>query len=329
MALDDLPYAFTRRQALARGLSDFRLGRLIVRDEVHRARRGVFVRAGPTAPDQRDVRYRDLSRALLDVYGDGYALSHLSAAAFHDQPLPLGPLDTVHLLDLDVTAKTRRAPGLWVHSADSYQSNLALVDGLIVTSVARTVADCLRTFGPRVSVPIADDALHRRMTTRDQVLVEMAMQCHWPGRTLADEAAPLVDGRRESWLESYAFVRMSEWGLTLPTPQVEVFDDAGELVARTDAAWVEQATVLELDGKGKYLLPVNGVVDPRAVWEMEKSRYDRVGNLGAERVRFGLTDLLRHDARVRSAIQARRACGSLTRFAGSFRILPASDLTLS
>jgi hypothetical protein len=107
-----------------------------------------------------------------------------------------------------------------------------------------------------------------------------------------------------------------------------VFDDAGAFVARTDGAWVEQATVLELDGKGKYWLPLNGVVDPEAVWEMEKARYDRVGNLGAERVRFGLTDLLRHETRIRSAIQTRRACGSLSRFAGSFRILPASDLTL-
>lgn len=328
MALDDLPYAFSRRQAIEGGLSDFRLRRLIAREEVHRLRRGVFVRTGPSAPEERRVRHRDLSKAMLDVYGDGYALSHLSAAASHDQPLPLGSLDTVHLLDLDVSAKTRRTPGLWIHSADSYTSDVVVKDGVLVTSVARTVADCLRTFGPRVSVPIADDALHRRLVTRGSLLVEMAMQCHWPGRTRVEETVPLVDGRRESWLESYAFVRMAEWGLALPTPQVEVFDDAGEFVARTDGAWVEQATVLELDGKGKYGLPLDGVVDPEAAWEMEKARYDRVGNLGAERVRFGLTDLLHHETRVRSAIRTRRACGSRSRFAGSFRILPASDLTL-
>jgi hypothetical protein len=138
-----------------------------------------------------------------------------------------------------------------------------------------------------------------------------------------------VDGRRETWLESYAFVRFAEWGLTLPQPQVEVFDESGEFVARTDGAWVKQGTVLELDGKSKYRLPKGGVVDPSAAWELEKARYDRVGNLGLERVRFGLTDLFRHEDRVRSVIRARRACGSLERFAGHFRIPSASDLTLS
>ena len=79
----------------------------------------------------------------------------------------------------------------------------------------------------------------------------------------------------------------------------------------------------------KYRLPKNGVVDPEAAWEIEKARYDRVGNLGLERVRFGLTDILRHEERVRSVIRTRRACGSLARFAGHFRVPSASDLTLS
>jgi hypothetical protein len=110
---------------------------------------------------------------------------------------------------------------------------------------------------------------------------------------------------------------------------VEVFDESGEFVARTDGAWVEQGTVLELDGKSKYGLPTGGVVDPSAAWELEKARYDRVGNLGLERVRFGLTDLLHHEGRVRSVIRARRGCGSIERFAGHFRIPSPSDLTLS
>ncbi|HEY6743249.1 MAG TPA: hypothetical protein VI110_12895 [Lapillicoccus sp.] len=164
--------------------------------------------------------------------------------------------------------------------------------------------------------------------TREELLAEMAMQCHWPGRTRADAAAPLVDGRRETWLESYAFVRLAEWEVPLPEPQVQVLDEADHFVARTDGAWVEDATVLELDGKAKYELPRDGVVDPRAAWEAEKARYDRIGNLGVERVRFGLTDLLRHETRVRRAITMRRRCGSLTRFSGSFHIPGTSSLTL-
>jgi hypothetical protein len=325
----DLPYAFTRRQALAVGLSDFRLQRLVRRGELVRLRPGVFVSSAPPAPELRAEGHLALAVAALNTHRDRFALSHLSAAAAHGLPLPLGPLDTVHLLDVSPSAKSRRAPGLWVHSSDSYLVDLAATEGAPLTSAVRTVADCLRAFGPRVSVPIADAALHRGLVTRAALLAEMAMQCHWPGRTQADAAAPLVDGRRETWLESYAFVRLAEWGLTVPQAQVEVFDEYGDFVARTDGAWVEQATVLELDGKSKYRLVRNGSVDPQAAWEQEKARYDRVGNLGVERVRFGLTDLLRHGDRVRSSIRHRRACGSLARFTGHFRIPSASDLTLS
>ena len=325
----DLPYAFTRRQALALGLSDFRIQRLIRRGELVRPRPGVFVSSLPPEPEHRSDAHLFLARAVVDTYGDGFALSHLSAAAAHGLPLPLGAFDTVHLLDLSPSSKTRRAPGLWVHTSDSYLIDLNEADGVPMTSAGRTAADCLRTFGPRVSVPIADAALHRGLVTRPLLLAEMSMQCHWPGRTRADAAALLVDGRRETWLESYAFVRLAEWGLTVPQPQVEVFDESGDFVARTDGAWVEQATVLELDGKGKYRLVRNGSVDPEAAWEREKARYDRLGNLGVERVRFGLTDILGHGDRVRSTIRTRRACGSLARFTGHFRIPSASDLTLS
>jgi hypothetical protein len=85
--------------------------------------------------------------------------------------------------------------------------------------------------------------------------------------------------------------------------------------------------VLELDGKSKYLLPRNGVIDPAAVWHEEKRRYDRVGNLGLERVRFGLTDLLHRESAVRADIQARRRVGSVARFAGRYRLTPSSGLT--
>jgi hypothetical protein len=243
-------------------------------------------------------------------------------------PCRSAELDTVHLLDLSPSGKTRRAGGLVVHTSDSYASSTTSASGLSVTTPARTVADCLRDLGLRASVPIADAALHRRLVTREELLTEMSMQCHWPGRARADLAMALVDGRRETWLESYAFVRFAEWGVTLPEPQVEIHDEAGVFLARADGVWIEDATVLELDGRSKYRLPLGGVEDPRAVWEMEKARYDRIGNLGLERVRFGLTDLTHHGGRVCSTIRTRRGAGSLTRFGGHFRIPPASDLTL-
>lgn len=156
------------------------------------------------------------------------------------------------------------------------------------------------------------------------------MQCHWFGRAKhADEATPLVDGRRESWLESYAAVVFHEWGIDPPTPQLIVLDARSNFVARTDAGWQEDATVIELDGTSKYRLPVAGEgPDPRARWEEEKERYDQVGNLGLERVRFGLTHLREQPELVRQRIRDRRAAGSFQRFTGTFRELPDSGLVI-
>jgi hypothetical protein len=105
-------------------------------------------------------------------------------------------------------------------------------------------------------------------------------------------------------------------------------DEHGRFVARVDGGWLEDGTVLELDGKSKYELPRDGVVDPEVTWLLEKQRYDRVGNLGLERVRFGLDDLLHRDATVRAQIRARRRVGSISRFSGRFVTTPSSGLTL-
>lgn len=321
----DLPSVFTRAQARDLGLSDVRLASLVSRGHLVRLRRGTYARA---LEDRSRDRYLTASIAALSEQRSAHSLSLLSAVALWDLPLPLGPVDTAHLTKLSGAARSRRVPGLVVHHADSSVTDVTELDGIPVTTAARTVADCLRAFGPRISVPIADAALHRKLTSIDDIVVQLAMQCHWPGRSMSDQSLDIVDGRRESWLESFAFVRFVEWGVDLPQPQVAVFDERGDFVARVDAGWLEDGTMLELDGKSKYLLPRNGVIDPEAVWREEKRRYDRVGNLGLERVRFGLADLLNRDGAVRAEIRARRRVGSATRFTGHYRLTPSSGLTL-
>jgi hypothetical protein len=325
MRTPELPSVFSRADARDLGVSDVRLASLVRRGVLVRLRRGVYARVGAD-PSRR--QYIEASTVALSERHSGHALSHLSAAAAWDLPLPLGRIETVHLTVTARTQRSRRVPGVMVHHADSSDTDVAERAGIPVTTAARTVADCLRDFGPLTSVPIADAALNRGLASVDDVVIQLAMQCHWLGRTRSERSLWIVDGRRESWLESYAFVRFVEWGVDLPEPQVRVFDEADDFVARVDAGWLDDGTVLELDGKGKYLLPNRGVVDPEAVWREEKRRYDRVGNLGLERVRFGLTDLLRRESAVRADIRARRRVGSSTRFSGRYRLTPPSGLTL-
>ena len=330
MTLPPLPPVFTTEEARALGISPYYLTQLVRSGRVRRIRKATYAVAETVTAHARGDHHLLLARISLTQRGPHHALSHLSAAAAHGLPLPLGMSETVHLTSLSGTARTRRASGLWVHHADSSETEVDLVGTLLTTTASRTVADCLRHFPPRTGVPIADAALHRRLTTGKEVLAQLNMQCHWTGRAkFADAATPLVDGRRESWLESYAAVLFSEWGVDPPTPQLIIVDAQDRFVARADAGWQEDATVIELDGKSKYLIPSGTAeVDPEARWEMEKDRYDRIGNLGVERIRFGLSHLHQEAVMVQRRIHDRRAAGSVDRFTGSFHSLPDSGLVI-
>ena len=329
MRTPDLPAVFTRVQALSIGLSDERLAGLVRRGDIQRLWYGMYARssAGPVPPAERAARHILCARATLSHHVSGFVASHLTAAAVHGLPMPLGPTGLVHVTAVEATQRSRLARGVKIHHADSTPTDVTIVNDLPVTTVARTVADCLRAHEARVSVPIADAALHLGLTTPDEVEEQLERQRRWLGRPRAMQLLPLIDGRRESWLESYAFVLFDEWGLELPEPQVWVDDLGGQALGRVDGAWLQDATVLELDGKTKY-----GVVDEDEVprpWLIEKVRYDRMGNLGLERIRLGLDDLLGGPTLVRRTIRARRSAGSLERFTGKFQVTDPTGLRCS
>jgi hypothetical protein len=261
----------------------------------------------------------------MDRFTTGYAVSHLSAAAAHGLPLPLGDLGPVHLTAIHATQRSRRSPGVVVHHADSSPTPVSETSGLVVTSVARTLADCLRTRGPRVSVPLADAALHRGLLTIDELDDELARQRRWRGRPRALESLLLVDWRRESWLESYGCVRLSEWGLALPEPQVTVFDPWGEFVARVDGAYQEDCTVVEFDGRSKYGLD-GGSDAYGSSFFREKQRHNALVNVGLVVVRLELADLLQHVARTQRTVLAARRRGRDADFRGHFSSTPATGL---
>ena len=96
-------------------------------------------------------------------------------------------------------------------------------------------------------------------------------------------SAALIDGRRESPLESWSAVRFAEWGLPSPEWQVDIHDDIGHFVGRVDAWWPEQRVAGEADGLAKYT--------EREVLVAEKRREDRLRALGLQVIRWTWSDL--------------------------------------
>jgi very-short-patch-repair endonuclease len=192
--------------------------------------------------------------------------------------------------------------------------------GLAVTAPARTIADCLRHLDPADAVALADAAVRAGSVTVDDVRAVLASQRRWPFTQVAALALLLVDGRRESSLESRSAVVLHRAGLPPPAPQVSIHDQVGRFVGRVDFAWLEQGVVGEADGRVKY---VDG--DAVRVVEAEKERQSRLEALGLVVVRWGWRDLEGSAPRMVERVREALERGDPTRFRGRAGWWPASE----
>jgi len=103
----------------------------------------------------------------------------------------------------------------------------------------------------------------------------------------------MLDGRRESPLESASAVQMLRGEVPPPEVQSLVYDDHG-LVGRVDFWWEEFAVVGEADGLSKYdVLPGGGAAAAQEALRAEKRREDRLRATDARVVRWGWAELRR------------------------------------
>ena len=217
---------------------------------------------------------RERHQLLADNVGraDGRAaLSHVSAALVWGLPNPRGELRRVELTVTDRPRVSRANSTAHLHRADLPDRHLREVDGLLVTSPARTVVDCFRSLRLGDAVAIGDAALRGGLTSLLEIEDVLDVQHRWPFLGRARDGIPLLDGGRENWLESYSAAALYREGIPLATPQVSVFTGDGRFVARVDALWEYAGIVGEADGAGKYL----GEFDDRG---------DRSGDAVARRV---------------------------------------------
>jgi len=123
-------------------------------------------------------------------------VSHMSAAVLHDLPLWNAELARVHLIrdrgngghidDLVHLPVMPLAPG-----------DVTVIDGIAVTSLARTVCDLARSLSAFKAVPIGDAALARGL---DPVLLaDVLARCRgWRGVVRARRTVDFLDARSES-----------------------------------------------------------------------------------------------------------------------------------
>lgn len=229
----------SRAQARELGMSDRQVSRLTPSGRWKTLFPAVYAVVG--APS---TWHQKLKAASLWA-GRGFAVSHRAAAALHGfARFPEGDVE------LSITRELRPPPGVTVHRTSSLsRRDITSIEGLCVTSVARTLLDLCALGDQALLSASLDEALRRRKTTLDKLQVALSTAAYRRGvgvlRVLVDEhlggTAPT-----ESELEARVVELLGSAGLPRAVRQQTIL--VGGRVRRMDFRILGTPVIIEADG---------------------------------------------------------------------------------
>ncbi|WP_183093016.1 type IV toxin-antitoxin system AbiEi family antitoxin domain-containing protein [Nocardioides stalactiti] len=244
-----------RRDAVACGVDDGALRRAVLQGRLVRVRQGAYVLRGVWESLDRLGRYRTLVAAVLRLYDDPaspVALSHTSASIEQGGPSWGLDLEAVHLTHLNATGD-RTSAKLVHHRGVCRVKDITRSDGHWMTAPARTAMDTASISARDPGIAVLDYFQQRGLTTREELERVFSAMKWWPDTLGLLRVLQLSDGIAESVGETRTRLLCLDMGLPAPTPQFEIFHPSGRLAGRVDFAWPERRTMLEFDGRQKYL----------------------------------------------------------------------------
>lgn len=273
------PLIITAPELLARGYSRRAREHAERTGHLFRVRHGVYALSSelPTGPDAAEAILEIRSRAAARHISTGTAMSHTSALVLHGLP--------VHDLDTRRVTTTRHRPGSGSRRGESaicHNNHLGdaviEVDGIPVTSPARTIVDVARTSPFTGAVCAADEALRRKLCSPADLAVELEAAAGRVGISRARAVVAFADSGAQSVFESVSRVAINRAGLPMPELQREFILPDGSS-AFVDMYWEEWGLVGEADGSGKYGID-DGEVEVRTKLRGEKKRQNDIESLG-------------------------------------------------
>jgi len=247
--LDDV--VWLRRHALAGGMTDRQIADAVRSGEWHRVRRGAYCSGELWARLSSTDRHRVLCRAVLLTAHPSTVLSHVSAAIEHGAPVWGIPLDVVHTTRTDGRCGRREA-GIVHHRGVLPPEQVVVRNGVPVTSEERCVVEVCVVADTERALVTANGMLHSGRTTVDEVRALAHDTRFWPESLNTHLVLRLMHPDIESVGETRLSFHFWRQRLPRPTPQVEVLDERGRVVARVDFALVEHGIFFEFDGREKY-----------------------------------------------------------------------------
>lgn len=253
---------------------------------------GAYIESAVLAQLSERHRYLARIRAVAETRRFVPVLSHWSAAAIHGLPL-IGPYPAGVHVTIGKIPGGRSRNGVIKHALALGDDDVVERDGLLVTTIERTVVDMAISLPFRDAVVMADKALledrfGRVMPLTDKSTLLACWEARRPFRGFARARRVLefAETRSESPLESVSRVNMYSIGCPRPELQVMQIDDDGD-IGESDFAWPAFNAVAEADGEAKYLdaaLRKGRTIEQ--VMIDEKYREDRIRGIPREFVRW-------------------------------------------
>lgn len=288
----------TRRELLARGTNDREVRAALRAGHLLRVSHGVYglPRSGSeslvysrTSRDFEQLRFEHRRLVCSKVLrAEDPLVSHVSAALLLGLPLVDADLGVVHITGRLPNGGQRRGV-VFRHPRGAGIPEIR-VDGIRMTTAARTLVDVARTESVVAAVTAMDAALHRAMVVREDLESELAAATGRRGVSTARRAVALADGRSESPGESKTRILLHDLGFPSPELQVNVLDGAGHFLGRADLAYAEFGVLIEFDGLVKYGDIADGP-EARTALIKEKRREDRLRAAGFVVLRLVWSDL--------------------------------------
>lgn len=194
-----------------------------------------------------------LIRSIHDAHSH-WVFCGETAALIHGMPVSYSRALPIHVAD--GTHARPRTCGVVVHHALP-RDNPVLVNGFPVTSLARTLCDCLQALPFGEALAYADSALRVSKSSIAELRTSIEALPQRPrGARRASGILGYADARSESWAESVVRATILSQGFALPELQVSLASPVDPtrtyrvdgLFTRIDGSCV----VLEVDGVEKY-----------------------------------------------------------------------------
>lgn len=171
-----------------------------------------------------------------------------SAAVLHGLEVSRSKLKHIHVVG------TREPCGI-VRFHNIRHIEPVAVEGVRVTTLERTVYDCVRANGFRYGLATVYSALRASSLSPDDLRSRLEEACRSVNNGgFVLDVFDYGDARSENGGESYARAVMIEHGVMIPDLQVELYDEVAKRTYRIDYGWRLKNSYVagELDGIDKY-----------------------------------------------------------------------------